>query len=115
MRSTGAMGMRGLDNKTLPQHRSFDVDLQSCGPTCQTLRNEEVNAFELMSLVAAQILALCVGVDRHLSDLASPHRGDEVDGNRPAPLARKIQRCLCDTHLHVSSMTDFPSSRSVGL
>lgn len=111
--SAGAMGMTGFNDEPPPEHGAPDVHLEIGGPPRQPLRDEQVDPLELVPLVAAEVLALCVGVDRHLRQLASANGGDEVDGDRPASLAGQVQRGVCDVHLHGPSMTHWQSSRSI--
>ena len=51
-----------------------------------------------------KILALDVGVDRHLSDFASTGRADEVDRHRAALLLQHLPRLVGDLDLHPQSL-----------
>ncbi len=74
-----------LDNSSLTQS-TLNVDSQGRGQANQLGRDQDLVVVVLEPAIGSQILALCVGVDRHLSNLASTNRADVVDGHGPTTL-----------------------------
>jgi hypothetical protein len=50
--------------------------------------------------IRSQILTFCIGVDRHLGNLASTDRRDEVNSHDPAALGEQLLGIRCDVDVH---------------
>ncbi len=106
MRSAGAVGVPCLDDESPTEEGPFDIDADVGGPPRQTVRNEHLNAIERQPFVATEILTPCVGVDRHLGELASTDGSNDVDRHGPTPSAGQLDRIGRDMHLHGRSIAD---------
>ena len=72
--------------------------------TDQSRTNENLETLVAKLAVRRQILALDVGVDRHLSDFASTGGPDEVDRHRAALLIQHAARFVSDLDLHSATL-----------
>jgi len=63
-------------------------------------------------LIRRQVLAVRVGVDRHLSGLASADRRYEIQGDHAALLAGQLQSGIRDTYFHGLNSRAFNISTS---
>lgn len=106
MTSAGPVSVAGVDHETLGEQRSLGVDRQFGRPAHQPRRDEQLDVLQRESFVAAEVLALRIGVDRHLGELASADRSDEIDGDQPALLSSKLEGRFGDMDVHASSMAD---------
>lgn len=96
--------MAGGDDEPTPEHAPLGIDGQIGCPAQEVAGQEELDAPMLQPLVRRQVLALRVGVDRHLGGFASADRRDEVEGNQ-APLAlRQLERGVGHVNLHVTTL-----------
>ena len=92
MTSGGGVLMLREDLERLPDEKLLHVQMHRPRPLDQFRRDEDLDAAMIDCDVGSQVLALEVGVDRHLSLAASSERWDEVERHRPAALLRKLQR-----------------------
>lgn len=101
MLSARTVGVASLNDELgTPDKRALGINSQIRGPAQQIARQEKLDTLVRHPLVRVEILALCVGVDRHLSWLASTDGSDEIQGDHAALLAGKLERRLCDMNLH---------------
>jgi hypothetical protein len=83
--------MSGLDDKAGSEKCPLGVDAEVGCPPLQISRYQELHVVVLYPSIRIEVLAPGVGVDRHLSRLASADGRDEVQGNAPALLSGKIE------------------------
>jgi len=79
-----------------PHARSQSVQLRG---------DEDLDAVaDAMLAVGGEVLALDVGVDRHLSDLASTDGLDEIDRHHPALAGEEVHGRVGDLDLHTATL-----------
>ena len=100
MLSGGAVSVPGLDNKPGAEQRTFGIDGEIGRPAQQVARQQKLHTFMRQPFVRRQILARSVGVDRHLSRLASADRRYEIQGDHAALLASQLKSGIRDTYFH---------------
>lgn len=76
----------------LPEQEPADLNLNPARPLRKHRRHEEFDPLDLRRLILRQVLALQVGVDRHLDVAASANRRDEVQRRAATPRADQINR-----------------------
>ncbi len=94
------MSVTRLHDKARPKHGPFRIDGEVSSPARQVARQQEFDTLIRQPLVRIEVLAIRVGVDRHLSGLASADRLDEIEGDHAALLASQLECRLSDRHLH---------------
>ena len=94
------MSVPGLDDKPGAEQRTFGIDGEIGRPAQQVARQQKLHTFMRQPLVRRQILTRSVGVDRHLSRLASADGRDEIQGDHAALLAGQLQSGIRDTYFH---------------
>ena len=77
-----------------PEEEPAGTYLQSTRPGRQLPRDENCYAFVVRILVAREVLALQVCVDRHFRSTPSSYGRDEIDSGRSTPLSYQVQS-LC--------------------
>lgn len=78
-----------------------DFDTHERCKASQLRRHQDLHVFgEPVLAVWVEVLALDVGVDRHLCDFASTNRLDEVDGHDATLLLQQGLRWFGDFDLH---------------
>lgn len=90
-----------FDHESLAQP-ALDVD-SHCGGQANQLRGHQ-DLVLLVSHIAirGQILTFCIGVDRHLGNLASTNRRDEVNRHDSAAFSEQLLGIRCDVDVHYS-------------
>ena len=86
MRSGRAVSVLRRDLERLPDQELLDVQVHRLRPLHQLGRDEDRDARVIDAAIRRQVLALEVGVDRHLGFAVSSERRDEVECHRPAAL-----------------------------
>ena len=104
MLSGRAVGVTRFDDEAATDQRTFHIDDQTRRPALQVGRHQELDVSHGQSLVGIEVLAFCVGVDRHLSWFASTNRCNEVEGDPPALLASQFDGGFCDVDVHTASL-----------
>ncbi len=72
-----------LDYKPLAQS-ALDIDSHGSRQANQLRGHQNLEVTMSHVAIRSQVLALCIGVDRHLGNLASTDRRDEVNSHDPA-------------------------------
>ena len=75
-----------------PEEEAVDVHLHAASPLREHRRHQQLDAVQLLRLVLRQILALEVGVDRHLDRAASAYRRDEIQSRAAPALTDQLNR-----------------------
>lgn len=88
------MAMGHVDPELLPEEESPDVDHNLLRPTCESWRDVDAHRVSMNSLVAGEVLALEIGVDRHLKSAASSEGWYEVEGHYAPLLVRQLNGFL---------------------
>ena len=78
----------------------FDVQVDSRRPLDQLRRDEDLHTVLFHGAVRCEVLALEVGVDRHLGPAASAQGRDKVQRGDPAFMADSIQGLFGNLELH---------------
>jgi hypothetical protein len=80
----------GENVEALPEQEAMHLDLDAAGPLAELRGDEDLDVVELERLVAAEVLALEVGVDRHLDVAASAEWWDEVQRGATASRSHQL-------------------------
>lgn len=88
-----------LDGERLRQ-ASLRDHAHRIGHTDQRRADQDLEALVAQLAVASGVLALHIGVDRHLGDLASTGRADEVDRHRAALAFEELSGLVGDLDVH---------------
>ena len=75
-----------------PEQEPAHLNLNPARPLREHRRHEEFDPLDLRRLVLRQVLALEVGVDRHLDVAASANRRDEIQRRTATAVADQINR-----------------------
>ena len=94
------MGVPRLHHKPGAEHRAFGVYGEVGRPPQQIARQQELHTLMGQPLIRRQVLTRSVGVDRHLSRLASADRRYEIQGDHAALLASQLKSGIRDTYFH---------------
>lgn len=89
-------------NQTLPQ-TALDVDAHGLGQADQFGGHQDLELVVSHVAIRSEVFTFGIGVDRHLGNLASTHRRDEVDGHDPAALLQQLLRSGGDVDVHSGS------------
>jgi hypothetical protein len=89
-----------MHGQFLAQDFPFRIDIDGGGPRDETRVQEQCDVVLANSAVRLQVLALQVGVDRHLDDTPSTNGGYEVDGCCAAVGSDPLDGVGCDIHVH---------------
>lgn len=88
----GAVAVLCLDVEGLPEEELLRVEMHRLRPLKKRRRDENLHLVMRNDAVGRKVLALEVGIDRHLGAAASGQRRDEVQRHHPASLSRKFDR-----------------------
>ena len=91
-----------LDDQTLAQP-ALDVDAHGLGQADQFGGHQDLELVVSHVAIRSEVFTFGIGVDRHLGNLASTHRRDEVDGHDPAALLQQLLRSGGDVDVHSKS------------
>ncbi len=80
------------DLERLPDEKLLHVQMYRPRPLDQLRRDEDLDTVMIDGAVRGQVLALEVGVDRHLSLAVSSEGRNEVECHRAAALLHELQR-----------------------
>lgn len=96
------MAMLDVDQKAVPeQERPLRIDPHALRPHAQARCDVDRQSAVVEPRVSREVLALEVGVDRHLEPTASANRRDEVQRDHSAALAREVHGSLSQFEFHV--------------
>ncbi len=103
LESAGAAGaVVEFYNESLSQP-AFDINPHGGGQTNQFGSHQDLEVLVSHVAIRGQVLAFGIGVDRHLGNLASTNRRDEVDSHDPAPFRQELLGVWCDVDVHGES------------
>ena len=86
-----AVGVARLHHEPHPEQRPLGVDDEARRPSAKVRGHEELDVRHRERLIGVEVLAPGVGVDRHLSRLASTDGGYEVERYPAALLAGELE------------------------